>query len=293
MAARQLNVSQSGVSGQVRELEKEIGVTLFRRKQRDVVLTPEGSAFFDEAREILMRANRAIDIALRASKGQAGRLTVGLCGPVTAGCLPKAIRLFRKQFPGVSLAIREYAPSEQVDALLDGRIDMGFSRGVAAKVKHLLTHELLFREPVIVALPKGHPLTEYDAISVRQLTSESLILFCREGAPEIFDSILAMCKKARFSPRIADTPSSWHSILTMVESGEGIGLVPQCVQFLRGNDIVFRPLRDGGAKLDAIVFWRRDDPSFLQESLLAILKEKRSEYVRTHGLEPRPEKRLK
>jgi DNA-binding transcriptional LysR family regulator len=212
---------------------------------------------------------------------------------VTASCLPKAIRTFRKQYPGVGLAIREYPPAEQVDALLDGRIDMGFSRGIPSEVRHLLYHELLFREPVIVALPKGHPLAQHDAVSVRQLTSERLILFGREGAPEVFDSIVAMCKKARFSPKIADTPSSWHSILTMVESGEGLGLVPQCVQFLRGNDIVFRPLRDGGIRLDAIVFWRRDETSFLQESLLGLLKEKRGEYVRTHGSGVMPEKGVK
>ncbi|MCU1323967.1 MAG: transcriptional regulator, LysR family [Acidobacteriaceae bacterium] len=293
VAARQLNVSQSGVSGQVRDLEKEIGVTLLHRRKREVALTPEGSAFFHEAREILMRSERAVDMAMRASKGQSGRLTVGLCGPVTASCLPKAIRTFRKQFPGVALSLREHSPAEQVDALLDGRIDMGFTRGIPSEVKHLLYQELLFREPVIVALPKGHPLAQHDAVSVRQLTSERLILFGREGAPEVFDSIVAMCKKARFSPKIADTPSSWHSVLTMVESGEGLGLVPQCVQFLRGNDIVFRPLRDGGARLDAVVFWRRDETSFLQESLLGLLKEKRSEYVGTHGAGITTEKKMK
>ena len=118
VAARQLNVSQSGVSGQVRDLEKEIGVTFLHRGKREVALTPEGLAFFHEAREILMRSERAVDIAMRASKGQSGRLTVGLCGPVTASCLPKAIRTFRKQFPGVALSLREHAPAEQVDALL-------------------------------------------------------------------------------------------------------------------------------------------------------------------------------
>jgi DNA-binding transcriptional LysR family regulator len=293
VAARHLNVSQSGVSGQVRDLEKEIGVTLLHRKQREVMLTPEGSAFFNEAREILLRSERAIEAARGASKGLSGRLTVGLCGPVTAFCLPKAIQIFRKQFPGVSLGIREYAPAEQVDALLDGRTDMGFSRGIPSDVKHLLHHELLFREPVIIALPKVHPLAQYDAIPLRQLASERLILYCRERAPEVFDSIVAMCKKSRFSPKIIDTPTSWNSILTMVESYEGVGVVPQCVQFLRGNDILFRPLRDGGIKLDAIVFWRKDEVGFLQESLLNHLREKQSEYARLHALDVRPDKKLK
>jgi DNA-binding transcriptional LysR family regulator len=276
VAARHLNVSQSGVSGQVRDLEREIGLQLLRRNKREVSLTPGGVAFFDEARDILVRAERAIESAHLAGKGRAGKLTVGLCGPVTASFLPKVIRTFRKQHPGVSLSVRERAPSEQVNALLSGQIDIGFCRSVPAEAKHLLGHEIMFREPVMVAIPRGHPLAQMDAVSVSRLAPERLILYAREGAPEVFDSMIAMCRKARFSPKVVDTPRSWHSVLTMVESNEGLALIPQCVQLLKGNDIVFRPLQDGGCKLDAIVAWRKSEPSVAQESFLRLVKRKRS-----------------
>jgi DNA-binding transcriptional LysR family regulator len=280
VAARHLNVSQSGVSGQVRDLEEEIGLQLLRRNKREVVLTPGGAVFFDEARDILLRAERAVELAHLACKGQAGKITVGLCGPVTAMFLPRVIRTFRKRHPGVALFVRERAPSEQVDALLSGEIDIGFARSIPSEVKHLLGYELMFREPVILALPKGHPLAQLDAVPVARLASERLILYSRDGAPEVFDSITAMCKKARFSAKVVDTPGSWHSVLTMVESNEGLGLIPECVQYLKGNDIVFRPLRDGGCKLDAIVAWRRNEPSVLQESFLSLVKLKHPEMVR-------------
>ncbi len=163
IAARQLNVSQSGVSGQVRDLEKEVGVALFRRNQREVALTPEGSVFFHEAREILIRADRAVELVVRSSKGVSGTLTVGLCGPVTAAFLPKLIRKFRKQFPGVTLALRERAPSAQIEALLNGHIDIAFTRGIPAEFKPLLCHELFLRELLVVALPKGHTLASEQA----------------------------------------------------------------------------------------------------------------------------------
>ena len=197
IAARQLNVSQSGVSGQVRDLEKEIGVSLFRRNQREVTLTPEGSVFFHEAREILIRADRAVELVIRSSKGVSGMLTVGLCGPVTAAFLPKLIRKFRKQFPGVTLALRDRAPSEQIEALLNGHIDIAFTRGIPAEFKSLLCHELFLREPLVVALPKGHPLTSEQTVALNRLAKERLILYCREGAPEVFDAIVAMCKKSK------------------------------------------------------------------------------------------------
>jgi DNA-binding transcriptional LysR family regulator len=275
VAARTLNVSQSGVSGQVRDLELEIGLLLLRRNKREVLLTPAGAVFFEEARDILMRAERAIELANRAAEGQSGKLTVGLCGPVTATFLPRVIRTFRKQHPAVALSVRERTPAEQVNALLSGMIDIGFSRSVPSDVRHLVGYELLFREPVIVAIPKAHPLAQLDAVPVSRLAPERLVLYARDGAPEVFDSITAMCRKAKFSPKVSDTPRSWHSVLTMVESSEGLALIPQCVQHLKGNDIVFRPLRDGGCKLDAMVVWRRNEPSALQESFLRLVKRKR------------------
>ena len=272
LAARKLNVSQSGVSGQVRDLEKEIGVTLLHRAQREVALTPEGLTFFEEARDILMRADRAIQLALGVAKGQSGKLTVGLCGPVTASFLPQLIRTFRKQYPGIALALKDYAPSEQVTALLNEQIDIGFARSIPPEMKHLLGHELMFREPVVLALAKGHTLAHLKSVPIKQLAQERLIVFSRDGAPEVYDAILAICKKARFSPRIADAPRSWHAVLTMVEANEGLALIPQCVQHLRGNDVVFRPLDDNRNKLDAIVAWRRNEPNFLQDSFLALLR---------------------
>ena len=88
-AARRLHVSQSGVSGQVRDLEQELGVALFRRNQRNVSLTTEGSTFLREAQNILDRADRAVEMLKQTANGRYGRLNIGLCGPATAPFLPK------------------------------------------------------------------------------------------------------------------------------------------------------------------------------------------------------------
>ena len=276
-AGRRLNLSQSGVSGQIRDLEREIGVKLLRRNQRDVALTPEGAVFVEEARDILARAERAVEMARKASHGQSGKLTVGLCGPVTALFLPKLIRTFRKQHPGVTLSLKERAPSEQVGALLNGEIDVAFTRTVPVEAKHLIKSELLFREPVVAAIPKDNPLAKEAKILLSRLTGEPLVLLTREAGPDIFDPIIAMCRRARLTPKMAATAASWQSVLTLVEAGEGIGLIPACVQQLRSNDVVFRPL-DGACRLDAIVAWRRDEANAVRESVLDMLRDKRAEW---------------
>jgi DNA-binding transcriptional LysR family regulator len=277
-AGQRLNVSQSGVSGQIRDLEREVGVALLRRNQREVALTPEGEAFLKEVRDILARAERAVEIARKASHGQSGKLTVGLCGPVTALFMPKLIRTFRQQHPGVALSLKECAPFAQVDALLNDEIDVGFTRSVPAASKALIKSELLFREPIIAAISKDNPLSKDENISVARLAGEALVLHSREAGPEIFDPIIAMCRRARFSPKVMATAASWQSVLTLVEAGEGIALIPACVQQLRANDIVFRHLSDGACRLDAIVAWRRHEANAIRESVLAMLREKRTEW---------------
>jgi DNA-binding transcriptional LysR family regulator len=277
-AGRRLNVSQSGVSGQIRDLERELGVTLLRRNQRDVSLTAEGAAFLKEARDILARAEAAMEMARKASSGEFGKLALGLCGPVTALFLPKLIRRFRKQYPGVALSLKERAPFEQVDALLSGEIDIGFTRTISAEAKHWIKSELLFREAVVAAIPKDNPLAKEAAVPVPRLAQEPLVMHARETGADIFDPIIGMCTRARFAPKIVATAASWQSVLTLVEAGVGVGLIPACVQQLRSNDVVFRPLRDGSCRLDAIVAWRQDEPSAARDCVLSMLREKRAEW---------------
>ncbi len=280
LAARHLHVSQSGVSGQVRDLEKEIGIALLQRNSRDVSLTPEGAIFLREAREILKHSERAVDLAVRASRGQFGRLTIGLCGPATAPFLPRLIRGFRKSQPGVNLSLKDIDAMQQPEALIQGKIDIGFTRSIPPQFRPLLRSEVLFSEPLVAALPRGHVLSNEQSIQVAQLAADRLVLYSREGAPDLFDAIVTLCKKAKFSPKVADSPNLWQSVLTMVEAGEGVALVPSCVQHLRSNGVTFHALRDRGSMLDVILAWRNNEADAIRDSFLNLLRSSREEIVR-------------
>jgi DNA-binding transcriptional LysR family regulator len=280
LAARHLHVSQSGVSGQVRDLEREIGVKLLYRNRREVSLTPEGAVFFREAQEILAHAERAMELTVLASRGQLGKLTIGLCGPATAPFLPRFIRNFRKRQSGVDLALKDIDPRHQPAALVQREIDIGFTRNVPPSLRQALSSEVLFREPVIAALPKGHALASERVIDVAQLAAERFILYSRESAPDLFDTVVSFCRKAKFSPNIADSPNLWQSVLTMVEAGEGVTLVPACVQHLRSNGVSFHSLRDRGCTLDVVLAWRRNEPDAIRDSFLNLLRDNRPEILR-------------
>lgn len=275
-AARQLHVSQSGVSGQVRDLETELGLSLFHRNQHEVRLTAEGVVFLREARDILSRVDEAVELTRQSSQGASGTLTVGLCGPVTAMFLPELLRTFRSQCPEVMVKLRERVPAEQVEALLKGELDVGFTRSVPDAAEPILSCTTLFQEPFLVAVAKDHALATQESVALTELASSRLILYYREGAPEIHDAVMMLCKRARFTPQLGDSPPSWQSILTMVEAGEGVALVPACVQHLTG-DVVFRPLRGKGPMLDAIAVWRKNETTPVVEKFLKLLFEKAEE----------------
>jgi len=279
-ASRRLHVSQSGVSGQVRDLEQEIGATLLHRNRREVSLTPEGALFLREAQEILAHADRAVEIVTRASQGQYGKMSIGLCGPSTMPFLPRIIQQFRKRQPGVTLTLKDFEPARQPAALADRKIDIGFTRAIPIEFRKELESEVLFHEPILAVLPKGHRLESEEGLQLSQFACENFVLYGREHSPELFDAILSMCRRAKFSPRIVDSPRQWQSVLTMVEAGEGIALVPACVQHLRSDGVSFRKLNDRKCQVDVLMAWRRNDPDAIRDGFLSLLKKSQPEIVK-------------
>jgi DNA-binding transcriptional LysR family regulator len=273
-AARRLHVSQSAVSGQVRDLEEEIGVRLLSRDRHAVSLTPEGTIFLREACEILERSQRAKEMAVRASQGQLGKLAVGLCGPSTALFLPRLIRSFRKSYPGIALAMKDLDPARQPEALANGEIDIGFTRSVPSEYQKRLGSEVLFQEPIVAVVPKGHPLAGKQTISAAALASERFVLYAREAAPELFDAIIGICKRAGFSPQIVGTPALMQTVLSLVEAGEGVALLPACARTLRSNGVTFHQLQ-GGCLVDVVVAWRRNEDCAVREAFLALVRKNR------------------
>ena len=279
-AARELHISQSGISGQISDLENELGVRLLLRNRHQVSLTPAGELFLRETQDILRHSEEAVAITVRASKGEVGRLAIGLCGPATAPFLPRLIRLFRRRRPEVELSLKDIEPARQPHALVRGEIDIGFTRSLPSAFRRSLLSELLFREPILAVLPREHALGRELSLSLNQLAGERFVLYAREHAPELFDLILVLCRKARFSPRLADTPNQWQSVLTMVEAGEGVALVPASVRHLRLTGVSVHSLRDRGAEADVILAWRRTGPAIVRDGFLDLLRNARQEIER-------------
>ena len=274
-AAKSIHLTQPALSRQVKSLEEELGVDLFERGKNVMSLTSLGKIFLREAREVLAHMEQAVQTTLRAANGDRGKLSVGLCGPAVTKLLPEMIREFRARNPGITLTIKDLEPARQPEALAEGIIDIGFTRRVPPEYDHLLGSEVFFQEPLIAALPAGHPLATRRMVQPSQLAKEPFILYHREGAPELFDAVIALCRRAKFAPHIGANPNRWQSVLTLVEAGEGVSLVPASARHLRSNGVVFRALGGRGRSVDVVLAWRKDKADPIRDRFLKKLRQSR------------------
>src|SRR5918999_234361 len=250
-AAERLGIQQPPLSMQIRALEQELGVQLFRRQPRGVELTDAGSAFLDRARAILEQVDHAFATTRRTARGELGRVVVGFTSSAPFHpFVPRVFRAYREMSPLVSLVLEESGSSELVQGLHNEEIDAAFIRSPVADVVDLTVRPLL-QEEMLVALPKGHPLAAGARRSERTknrttplplsaLANETFILYKRPGAPGLYDTIIAACRGAGFSPRVGQEAPRIVSTLNLVAAGLGVSLVPESLRRLQMDGVVYR-----------------------------------------------------
>lgn len=248
-AAERLGIQQPPLSLQIRALERELDVQLFRRVPRGVELTPAGTALLEHARAVLDQVDRAMAITRRTARGEQGRLVIGFTSSTPFHpFVPRIIRAFRELSPLVSLQLEESGSSDLVQALRGEEIDAAFIRSPVADIDGLLVRPLL-EESMIAALPTAHPLaTVQNAMSsplaLAQLANETFILYKRPGGPGLYDAIITACRGAGFSPRVGQEAPRILSTLNLVAAGLGVSIVPESLSRLQMDGVLYRPLSD-------------------------------------------------
>ena len=199
-AAALLGISQPPLSQQIRQLEEELGVTLFNRTRRYVELTDAGRAFVAEARHALAQADRAAAAAVAASRGEIGNLTLGTVTTTDSGfyrALVTILQAFSSQYPKVRLRLQTLSPQQQVEALLDRRIDVGFVTLPLGDAR--LVIEAVREETLAVALQEGHPLTKRKSVPAAALAAERHVLMPRHVAPGFYDVLVSFYRSVGFT----------------------------------------------------------------------------------------------
>lgn len=267
-ASKRLRIAQPPLSRQIQELEAELGFSLFDRSRRHVALTPAGEVLLKHTRRVFEELERGVREARRASTGETGHITVGYLSSVAFSGLPELLRAFRARSPAVEVSLRELSPQEQIEALKEGRIDVGFTRGPL--YDHDLSSRLVRREALAVALPEDHALVGRSRIEVRALASEPFVVFTRTRAPAFFDFIMRLCRDAGFEPRVVQE-SPQLDVVSLVAAGFGIAILPGSIRHARRPGVVFRTLA-GAHRTELLVVWRPDDTSPVLRDFLEVVR---------------------
>lgn len=287
-AAERLGMQQPPLSQQIKAIERELDVQLFLRKARGVELTDAGRAFLDEARATLMHLERAFDATRRASRGEQGRLCVGVTSTTPFHpVVPRAIRAFREACTMVALTLEECLSNESVDRVRNEQMDVAFVRTALGNESGLSFTSLL-DEPMVVALPSTHVLAQTKtgtAVSLDRLSSETFILYGPPGTG-MYDTTIAACQAAGFSPRIGNLGASTQlapritSTLSLVGAGLGITFVPSSLQRMNMEGVTYRAIKGPNRPVVTLqLASRRDEKSAVVKQFINFVRKEAKEYV--------------
>lgn len=270
-AAEKLAMSQPPLSQQIKSLEKELGVELFRRVGRKVELTEAGQAFLNECRIIRKQIANAKSHALDASNGKLGQLRVGVNEyAVYDDTIRNAFRKFSSSFPDVKIELSEGRSKELVRQVEDRKLDVAVVRLPVAIGETLLCIPIA-PEYFAAIIPSDHRLAHEFVVPVSAFANETFILFAGLGEGSGFNA-LTVCRDAGFEPKRWHEVVRFSSIVNMVALGLGVAIVTNSARHVQNRYVKYIDL-EKKIEMPGIGVVFNDDCIATKENYLKILRD--------------------
>ena len=235
-----LNLSQSALSVQMRKLEQHLGTQLLIRDRRSVRLTRAGDNLLRNSQRILSDLGGAERQAKQTGDGVRGHLRLGFVSTAATEFMPGIVRFYRSKHPDVVLSLQNLRTTDQIEALLRQQVDIAFLR-LPVTVEELEI-ALIASEPFRCFLPKDHRLAGRSEVDLVQLKYDPFFLYDRSKAPGFSDRILSICLNAGFSPQMTQNASEMQTILSMINAGLGVSILPKSAAALGSMHLINLPL---------------------------------------------------
>ena len=259
-AASKLFISQPPLSRQIRELENELGVLLFTRKEKRVNLTDAGKYFKTEVDAIFGRLEESRRVVRQIHNSESGELKIGYISSVYQPHLADVLKAMREVFPYSKTSLFEIPTSAQIRGLEQGSLDVGILRGPVQSEQ--LTIKTLFFDPFVVVVPGSKAGFKQEEKLVAHLKHSPFIFFSKDIAPHYNDKLLEICARLGFKPDIVHEANNAYSILQLVEAGLGVSILPHSLKEQYGHlKVSFFDLENIPVNTEVVLAYKQNNKS--------------------------------
>ncbi|MFC3229891.1 LysR substrate-binding domain-containing protein [Marinibaculum pumilum] len=279
VAAERLNMSQPPLSRAIQELELRLGVVLFQRDRRNVALSRAGAQFLSDVRGVLADMEKAVERVRLAERGLKGQINIGYFGSLIYSFIPWLLAAYQELYPLVEPRLFNLPKDQQVGAMLEGRIDVGFARQYP--VRSGLTSEALVDENLVLATPTGRALAGRNLVSLADLDGEPMVVFPRLPRPSFADSVLAMIAAAGAVPAAVTEMDDAAGCLAMVSAGRGSAVMPASMRMFHSPATVFVPFAAPVPTSPLACLYPAGTLPVVVENFLAVARSRAEAFVRT------------
>lgn len=241
-AAERLYISQPALSRQIQQFEKNIGVRLFNRNNRNVELSHAGNYLNRELVPILNKLENTLMHTRMVQQGEQGIIRIGYVGSAMQNVIPEMLIQFSQKHPGIRFILEEMDNQTQLEMLTKQQLDVGFVR-MEEVGPHLLAKPV-FEENFSLVLPANHPIDEYNFKGLSILSQEPFILFEKSYSPAYYGKIMSLFDDAGFVPQISHSTVHANTIFRLVENGFGLAIVPSSLKLGYRLNVKFIELTD-------------------------------------------------
>jgi DNA-binding transcriptional LysR family regulator len=233
-AALKLHVSQPALSKQIRDLEEELGFSLLERSAKSVRLTAAGQVFLVEARQVLKRADEAVQAARAVADGSGLELHVGYATSPTVRLLPPTLRAFQAEMPKVRVRLHDLSTEDIFARVRDGKLDVAFIVKPGPAMLRGLDFRELARERLCIAVSPNHSFARRHSVNLADVAQEPLIALSEREYPDYHELLEGLFAKQKVRPRVKEEHDSVSSLIASVEAGNGAAVVAESIDCIAG-----------------------------------------------------------
>lgn len=242
-AAERLHITQAPLSIAIQNLERELGVQLFLRTQRRVVLTEVGATFRAHALAVLDRLHHGVSDIHDMVSGEAGKLRIGFtAASALLPFFPRIVSAFRIRYPKVRISLHDLSSATQLRALEERQIDVGIVRSCDTQQPAGITLTKLLEDQLVAAMHREHRLAGHTALTIADLRDEPLIFYPPQTGVGIYEPFMRACAASGFVPSVVQEARDPSTLIGLAATGLGIAVVPSELRCIDVPNILFRPI---------------------------------------------------